>query len=373
MTIEAYDDTGAIHTNLPENKPIKVILIPPEPWQPERDNYISGREPNPFAIYDVLAQQNIEVTLFDPHRKPVNPFYGLHPIYMGLDPVRALKLLIAARKVDLIISVFETSCVIPIVLRRLFGYAPKIAIWDIVPEENWLPRKILQGISVPRVDAVFLLSQFHKEYIAERWMQSGVVVGQHIDTSFFVPGSPKSDGPILAIGDDVGRDFETFVEAVSGLDVEVIVKTRRPLKISQHAIARFTQIPHRLSFLELRDLYAMASMVVVPLHQTLNASGVGSILEALAMGKPLVVSDNPPIRDYLAPDRTCAVVPVGDAIAMRDTIEALRRDPARMVAMGEAGREFVEANFSNPAFAKRLASEIRKAVGGEGDWQPSRT
>lgn len=44
-------------------------------------------------------------------------------------------------------------------------YAPLIAMWDIVPEENWKPRKFLQNIVLPRVDHLFLLSSNQQNYI----------------------------------------------------------------------------------------------------------------------------------------------------------------------------------------------------------------
>ena len=48
-------------------------------------------------------------------------------------------------------------------------YAPLIAMWDIVPEENWKPRKFLQNIVLPRVDHLFLLSSNQQNYIEKRW------------------------------------------------------------------------------------------------------------------------------------------------------------------------------------------------------------
>ena len=102
--------------------------------------------------------------------------------------------------------------------------------------------------------------------------------------------------------------------------------------------------------------------MAVPLHETLNASGVGSILEAMAMGKPQVVSDNPPIRDYMIADQTALVVPPHDAVRMREAIRALIDDPRRAAAIGSAGREFVVGQFSNPAFGRRMAGQIRDLV-----------
>ena len=79
------------------------------------------------------------------------------------------------------------------------------------------------------MDYFFLLSQFHNEYLQREYGRSGTVIWQHVDADFFKPLPTTSERPVLAIGEDRGRDFETFLEAVSDLDVKVIVKTKRVL------------------------------------------------------------------------------------------------------------------------------------------------
>ena len=123
---------------------------------------------------------------------------------------------------------------------------------------------------------------------------------------------------------------------------------------------RVRQISNRVSFRELRELYAKASIVVIPLSETLNVSGVGSVLESMAMGKAMVISDNPPIRDYLEPGKTADVVPVGDAIALRTAVEALLSDNERMEKMGRLARERVVNLYGNEVFAHRFADALRE-------------
>jgi glycosyltransferase involved in cell wall biosynthesis len=92
----------------------------------------------------------------------------------------------------------------------------------------------------------------------------------------------------------------------------------------------------------------------------MNVSGVGSVLESMAMGKSMVSSDNPPIRDYLEPGKTADVVPVGDAIALRTAVEALLSDNERMEKMGRLARERVVNLYGNEVFAHRFADALRE-------------
>ena len=150
-----------------------------------------------------------------------------------------------------------------------------------------------------------------------------------------------------------------MIEALAPLDIDLVLKTRSKITIPEGARLRVRQISKRLSFRELRDLYAKASIVVIPLSETLNVSGVGSVLEAMAMGKALVISDNPPIRDYLEPGKTADVVPVGDAITLRKAVKALLADHERMVEMGRFARERVVHLYGNEALAHRFAAALR--------------
>jgi glycosyltransferase involved in cell wall biosynthesis len=343
---------------------ISVVLTPPEPWWPERHAFHPGKAPDPLEIYRAMAAEGVDVELLDPARKPLNPLYGQHPLYMGLDPARALKVLTRRRHFDMVLSVFESSCLVNLLLRRFVLFRPVVAMWDIVPTTVWRARSIMQDIVVPRIDHLFLLSSGQRAYLEKRWRAAGktTVVYQHIDTGFFRPAAPSADGPVLAIGDDIGRDYDTLMQAVHDLDVDLVAKTRRPLGDPTGRRARVRQISDRLSFQSLRELYAAARFVVVPLHNTLNVSGVGSVLEALAMGKAMIVSDNPPIRDYVRPGETALVVPPSDPRALREAILTLHTDAQKREFLGRNARRFAEEMFAQDVFGRRMAREIRKVV-----------
>lgn len=343
---------------------IKALLVPPEQWNPERQAFKPGEAPDPFAIYEAMSVEGVDVTLLDPHGWPLNPVAKFHPLYGGLDPCRVMQIWSRRNRFDLLLSVFESSCMFPLLLRRLGAAPPKVAMWDIVPDEEWKARRVIQDIVVPRIDRLFLLATSQQAYLRQRWNRDipSTVVWQHMDTDFFRPGRRNPDGPILAIGEDHGRDWDTFIEAISDLDCEVLIKTKRELPLHRVRKARVTQLRDRLSYAELRALYDRCRFVVIPLKTTLNVSGVGSLLESMAMGKASVISDNPPMRDYFKDGETAIVTKVGDVDALRNGIERLVADPDMAMRMGDNAREFAESKFSNRVFGKRLAAAIRRLV-----------
>ncbi len=118
----------------------------------------------------------------------------------------------------------------------------------------------------------------------------------------------------------------------------------------------------RLTDQGLRDLYASARFVAMPLKATLNAGGVTSILEAMNCGRALVVGDNPVIRDFLRPGETCLVVPPGDVRAFREACAKLIAEPGLCAAMGAAARRLVEERFSPDVYTARFAAVLRGMV-----------
>lgn len=84
------------------------------------------------------------------------------------------------------------------------------------------------------------------------------------------------------------------------------------------------------------------------------AEGISNtILEAMASGLPVVATEVGGNADLVTRERTGLLVPAAEPDAMAAALLRLARDPARAAAMGEAGRERVEHDFSMRAMVAR--------------------
>ena len=310
-----------------------------------------------------MAEQGMNVELIDPNGWPWNPFAGQHSLFEGLDPSRALRVLTRERNCDLVLACFEPATVPLLLLRKLFGFRVPVALIDIGLTESWRIRERMLDFVVPRADAIFVLGTNQIDYIRNRWRTSAVIefFHQHVDTAFFTPVSPAADGPILTVGEDRGRDFDTLFEAIEGVDAEVIVKSKR-ITVDGVRFPNVRVISLYLSSVEYRRLFVDSRFVVVPLVSSVHASGVGTVLEALAMGRALIVSDSPGIRDYVVPGETALTVPCNDAAALRDAIKRLLVEPDTCARLAINGRRFVEENCSHEVHARKLGDAVRRVV-----------
>ena len=187
-----------------------------------------------------------------------------------------------------------------------------------------------------------------------------------IDEVFFTPRSdPAEDGTVLTVGKDLARDFRTFVDAVRPLGVRAMLavypRNLEGIELPPYAEAR------RLSSLELRDAYARASCVVLPQRRDdyvfgSEGGGLTALLEAMAMAKPIVVTERAILRDYVEHGINALVVPAEDPAALRAAIEQLLGDPELARRLGQAARERVEHAHGTRGFAARLAPVLRSAV-----------
>lgn len=359
------DDTSQSTGRNAQPRRLRMLLLPSICWQPNWDAFTPGAYPDPTLMYRLLASEHaIDTTLIDPLGLPWNPFAGRHQVLGGLDPVRAMTVLTRHRDADLVLACFEPGAVALLALRRLAGFRAPVAVVESGLTENWKLRERLLDFVVPRADAIYPLGSNQVEYIHRRWHTGADVrfIHQHVDAEFYRPGAAVPDGPVLSVGEDHGRDFPTLLAAFAGLDATLLLKSS--LVAADDAPPNVQVVRQRLDAHAYRGLFQQAPFVVVPLHPMLTASGIGTVLEAMALGKALIVSDSPGIRDYVAHDETALVVPCGDAPALREAIQRLLDEPDTRARLGAAARRFIEQHCTYAAHVAKLAAALRDLVPG---------
>ena len=345
----------------PAERPLRALLLPPIPWGPERAAFRPGAGPDPFDLDRLLAAHGIATELLDVGGWPWNPLAGRGTVLQGIDPLRAVRTLLRQRSIDIVVGIFESPALLPVLARRVGLMAAPVVVWDLGLTEGWRLRERILDRVVPAADGLLVLSASQRDYIARRWSRrDGVeVVGHRVDTTFFTPAPPCADGPVLAVGEDRGRDFASLLAVAPDIAARIVIKTRA-IPPAADLPLNVTVLRERIGYPALRDLYAASRFTVVPLSQALNASGVSAILEAGAMGRALVVSDAPAIRDFLIPDETCLMVPCGDRAALAAAIRRLLAEPDTCARLGAAARRFVERICAAAPFADRFAAALRR-------------
>ncbi|HUB96529.1 MAG TPA: glycosyltransferase, partial [Stellaceae bacterium] len=84
-----------------------------------------------------------------------------------------------------------------------------------------------------------------------------------------------------------------------------------------------------------------------------------SLLEAAAMGRPIVATDVPGTREIACHGVNALLVPPGDSAAFASALQSLARDPDARHRFGAAGRQLVEERFSDRAVGVKTRALYR--------------
>ena len=225
------------------------------------------------------------------------------------------------------------------------------------------------------------------------------LIPYQVDTKFWRPLDVPEERLICSVGLEF-RDYPTLFEAVADLDARTVVAAASHWSKRRNTAAGI-QTPANVEigayhYEALRDLYARSAIVVVPLDDIDFQAGITTILEAMAMGKPVVVTHSVGQTDIiedrrevtrgaaprtrhasllraLAAERGLAAEPTGfyvlpgDAKALQRAIVYLLGHPHERARLGRAARRTVEQFLTVEQYALRLQRLINSAAPPETD------
>lgn len=187
------------------------------------------------------------------------------------------------------------------------------------------------------------------------------VIGYGVDIDFFKAAAVEAqrEPRQVASAGMAGRDYVTLLRAIEGLDAELKIaadSTWFPveLDIDPAQVPPNAEIRSYGDYPALRALYAQSSVVVVPLHDSRHAAGYAVILEAMAMGRPVITTSIRGMSDFILDGVTGLLVAAGDADELRGAIVRLLDDPHLAEEIGGHAREWVEAHGSVAAYVPRI-------------------
>lgn len=170
----------------------------------------------------------------------------------------------------------------------------------------------------------------------------------------------SDDGGVFAGGESM-RDHAPLLEAASRLPLQFRVAAKIDGGGSVPANVRVGRVPHP----EFVRLMARAAVVVVPLSAGIERSaGQQTYLNAMALAKPVVVTDSPGSRDYVEHGETGLVVPPNDAAAMEDALRWVTSpgNAREVAAMGQRARTVTSSRFRPLNYAESVLRVARSVV-----------
>jgi glycosyltransferase involved in cell wall biosynthesis len=156
------------------------------------------------------------------------------------------------------------------------------------------------------------------------------------------------------------------MEAVDGLDVRVVIAAAS--NWSKRAdTTQGRQVPPNvetcsLNLFALRQLYADARFVVMPLFDTTFQAGVTTILEAMAMGKAVVCSRTQGQTDVVVDGVNGLYVKPADVDELRSALVSLLSDPGHTEELGRHARRYAVEQADLDLYVQRIAGVVERAL-----------
>ncbi len=310
------------------------------------------------------------IRTFHPFAFPWNPLARKGTLMAGLDPLRTIKILFNYRSFDAIISIAISSCFFFMLLKKIFNLRKPVVVIDPALGDGYPTRKKIQDQVLPFANHIIVYGKAQLHYLEQEYGKKAktTFLYHRMDTTFFDPLNavmefPKGigAGPYLySVGNDPMRDFNTLVEAAKDLKIRTIIQTKK--NISESSFSRVEKFSDWISFPELRNRYCHASIVIVPLFPTIYAGGINGLLEAMSMGRPVIVSRSEGILDYVRDEIDCLIVPAQDPLALKNAIERLLSNPELAEKLGKNARKFCEENCAMPIYAENVAKILQVEI-----------
>jgi glycosyltransferase involved in cell wall biosynthesis len=168
---------------------------------------------------------------------------------------------------------------------------------------------------------------------------------------------PPPDTPYIVSAGRSGRDYRTLAEAVRGQGIETRIICDYAATVADITPSREVKLLtacHGRAYIE--QLHG-ALAVVIPLAIEDISAGQMVLVQSKGLGKAIIVTDSPTIRDYVTED-DAVLVPRGDAVALRAAIRALVDDPAARVRLGRNALAAFERGYTTEHSVRRLMAAI---------------
>jgi len=227
--------------------------------------------------------------------------------------------------------------------------------------------KWLESVALRLTDHIVVVSQESRDRLASLGVPEAKisVVGNTPDLSTFRPSGNTQltrrfvgHHVLLYVGDiHVSRGLDVAIRAMPdvvrsnprallllvgrGKSERELVELARSLGVEQHV-----RFEGWVDYRRVPDYILASDVCVLPLHRNehIDTTLPNKLFEYLALGKPVIASDAPPMERVVTESRCGVVFPSGSVPDFARAVDTLN-DSGRRMSMGQAARSAVETRF----------------------------
>lgn len=344
-----------------------------EMLQLERDNKIPRGSLLENALSATLLDERY---LFEKSPRIRRWFYRLIPVQIA----QILEALFIQHRYDIILSQSEkVGLPLSLLMKYLGIKKPHVLIISritSVDEKKARQKEWFLKQTKDRISRFLIWSSVQRKYAIEELKVPStkvILIKRGTDQLFWSPDSavsgPGKNDMICSVGMEA-RDYPTLIEALRTTTIPchiAVGAARGEIFQTVKKLYDIKQMPQNVTVgykspAELRELYMRSLFVVVPLMSTDSDNGLTTILESMAMGKPVICSDVEGQIDVIQDGVTGFYVPQGNPVALRASMIRLWNNPELARQMGQNARRHIEKHHSIEQFVEAIQREVTETA-----------
>ena len=151
---------------------------------------------------------------------------------------------------------------------------------------------------------------------------------------------PIEEPPYLCAVGGIGRDYRTLIDAMRLLPDRRLAIVARPANVEGIDLPSNVEVRTNIPLEDVWNITANAKLMVLPILDSLVPCGHGTLIMAMQLRVPSIVTQSTGMTDYVEDEVTGLVCPPADPEAMATCIERLWNDQALAERLIANGRKF---------------------------------
>ena len=315
---------------------------------------------SPYWFFEHFADRP-EVAVLDAARWAG---WRLEERYLHFYLVQGIVAIFAARRADVVLVHGAQSAVVLLAAKRICPKAlPPIVVVDVGTLNGGRPERwdfAVARWAFSACSAIIWHARVSSKIVAEHapeLVKRGVFVPFGIDEREY-PVAESYDGDYAVCVGYARRDWSTLFSAWESLDGLPLLLVGAPSRVAERLPVGVRVVPP-VSFSEYIRLVREARLVVLPVEDGRASWGQMTLLQTMIMGRPVVVTDAAPVRDYTR--RGVEAVPPGDAPALAAAVRATWQDREMRARLGREARDAVLTGYRERDMARCIEEVLRDA------------
>jgi glycosyltransferase involved in cell wall biosynthesis len=313
----------------------------------------------------VLIPSHVEYHLYHLRFwKPILPFLTLL-IYI----IQQIKACLLWKEYDVLYSACGWNFFLLSILRRMGLFRkPIVAVYHHPVRRSPIAKLIIGGID----RCVFISKSVRDDFMTRFDLpeERTHVLSWGFDASYYETGGigvKEPKGRFIVSAGKTHRDYNTLVKAFRDVNCTLKIYCSGDTAPDRSLVSENVKVVYShplqaaIPYNELLREYRSAYAIAIPLTSTGKLMGLTGLLDALVLGKPLIMTRNACIDVDIEAEGVGIWVAPGDVEGWKRAVNRLLENPDKAKEMGERGKELVSRKLSIANFGADLA-RILKSV-----------